>query len=149
MKQWGFVKRTTRSGHGSQMAEFSTILEMVRNLGLAVAAFAGIFLAWKRVTAATRQADATLKQAEVARRDHVAELFNRAVGQLADAKLEVRLGAIYTLRQIAGDFPDLAEPTFALLSTYLRESVGKYDGEEPPIDVREIMKTFRDHLVLK
>jgi hypothetical protein len=85
------------------MAEFSTILEMVRNLGLAFAAFVGIYLAWKRVAAATRQADATLQQAELARRGHVAELFNRAVGQLTDAKLEVRLGAIYTLRQIAKD----------------------------------------------
>jgi hypothetical protein len=32
----------------------------------------------------------------------VMSLFNRAVGQLTDAKLEVRLGAIYTLREIAG-----------------------------------------------
>ena len=47
---------------GGQMAELSVILEMVRNLGLAVAAFVGIFLAWKRVTAATRQADATLRR---------------------------------------------------------------------------------------
>jgi hypothetical protein len=93
------------------MAEFSVILEMARNLDLAVAAFVGIFLAWKRVTAATRQADATLRQAELARRSHVAELFNQAVGQLTGAKLEVRLGAIYTLRQISRDFPDLAEPT--------------------------------------
>ena len=131
------------------MAEFPIIFEMFRNLGLAVAAFVGIFLAWKRVTAATRQADATLQQAELAQRDHVAELFNRAVGQLTDAKLEVRLGAIYTLRQIARDFPDLAEPTLELLSTYLRESVGKYEGEEPPIDVREVVKTLRDHLVPK
>ena len=99
------------------MTEFSTILEMVRNFGLAVAAFVGIYLAWKRVAAATRQADATLQQAELARRGHVAELFNRTIGQLTDAKLEVRLGAIYTLRQIAKDFPDLAEPTFELLST--------------------------------
>jgi hypothetical protein len=101
------------------------------------------------LTAATRQADATLQQAELARRGHVAELFNHAVGQLTDAKLEVRLGAIYTLRQIARDFPDLAEPTLELLSSYLRESAGKYEGDEPPIDVREIMKTLRDHLVLK
>jgi len=76
-------------------------------------------------------------------------LFNHAVGQLTDAKLEVRLGAIYTLRQIARDFPDLAEPTLELLSTYLRGSAGKYEGDEPPIDVREIMKTLRDHLVPK
>jgi hypothetical protein len=129
------------------MVELSTIIEMVRNLALAVAAFVGTFLAWKRVTAANRQADATLEQARLARRAHVAELFNSAVGQLTDAKLELRLGAIFMLRQIARDFPDLAEPTFELLSTYLRESVGNYEGDEPPIDVREIMKTLKDHLV--
>lgn len=44
------------------MAQLSAILEMVRNFGLAMAAFVGIFLAWKRVTAANRQADATLRQ---------------------------------------------------------------------------------------
>jgi len=99
------------------MAALSVALEMVRNFGLALAAFVGIFLAWKRVTAANRQAEATLRQAELARRSHVAELFNQAVGQLTDAKLEVRLGAIYTLRQIARDFPDLAQPTLELLST--------------------------------
>jgi hypothetical protein len=59
-------------------------------------------------------------------------------------KLEVRLGAIYTLRQIARDFPDLAEPTFELLTTYLRESVGDYGDREPPVDVREIMNTLKD-----
>jgi hypothetical protein len=98
---------------------------------------------------ATRQADATLQQAELARRGHVAESFHGAVGQLTDAKLEVRLGAIYTLRQIAKDFPDLAEPTFELLSTHLREDAGKYEGDKPPIDVREIMTTLIGHSVLK
>jgi hypothetical protein len=88
-----------------------------------------------------------LQQAELARRDHVAELFNRAVGQLTHEKLEVRLGAVYTLRQIANDFPDLSEPTFQLLSTYLRESGGDYGDAEPPIDVREIIATLRNRLV--
>jgi len=109
----------------------------------------GHILAWKRVTAATRQADATLRQAELARRSHAVELFNQAAGQLTDARLEVRLGAIYTLRQIARDFPDLAEPTLELLSTYLRESAGEYEGDEPPIDVREIIRTLMNHLVQK
>jgi hypothetical protein len=131
------------------MSVWVALSEIIRNLGLVVAALVGIYLAWRRVTASTRQADATLQQAELARRDHVAELFNRAVGQLTDAKLEVRLGAIYTLRQIARDFPDLAEPTIELLSTYLRESAAKYESDAPPIDVREAMKTLRDHLVLK
>ena len=90
-----------------------------------------------------------IAEAELARRSHVAELFNQAVSQLTDAKLEVRLGAIYMLRQIARDFPDLAEPTLELLSTYLRESAGKYEGDEPPIDMREIIETLKDHLVQK
>ena len=56
------------------------LTEIARNLGLLFAALVGIYLAWKRVTASNRQADAALAQAELARRDHVAELFNRAVG---------------------------------------------------------------------
>jgi hypothetical protein len=79
--------------------------EIVRNDALVVGGFIGILLAWMRVTASTRQADASLQQAELARRGHVAELFNRAVGQLTHEKLEIRLGAIYTLRQVARDFP--------------------------------------------
>ena len=131
------------------MPWFLTFSEIIRNFGLVLAALVGIYLAWKRVTASSIQADASLQQAELARRDHVAELFNRAVGQLGDPKLEVRLGAIYTLRQIARDFPDLSGPTYELLTTYLRESVRDYGDNEPPVDVREIMTTLRDRLVQK
>jgi hypothetical protein len=128
------------------MSALLAVSEIVRNLGLVGVALAGLYLAWRRVGTATQQADATLQQAELARRDHVAELFNRAVSQLTDPKLEVRLGAVYTLRQIAQDFPDLAEPTHELLSSFLRESAAKYQGTEPPIDVREIMETLTDVL---
>ena len=118
------------------LLEFS---EIVRNLGLVLAGGIGIWLAWLRVSVAN-------KQTELSRRDHVAELFNRAVGQLADDKLEVRLGAIYTLRQIANDFPDLTGAVFELLSVYLRNSVKDYGNDELPIDVREITEILRRRL---
>ena len=124
------------------------ISEIVRNFGLIVGGAMGILLVWRRVSAATRQADAALRQADLARRDHMAELLTRAVGQSTDQKLEIRLDAVYTLRQIARDFPDLAEPTLELLSTYLRESVGDHEHADPaPVDVREIMKIRRGQLV--
>jgi hypothetical protein len=123
------------------------VSEIIRNYGIILGGILGLYLAWRRSTASTRQADASLLQAELARRDHVAGLFNRAVGQLTDEKLEIKLGAIYTLRQIARDFPDLSEPTLELLSTYLRESVGDYGDAEPPVDVKEIMKMLKEHLV--
>jgi hypothetical protein len=138
------------------MPALIAISEIIRNLGLLVVAVYGLYLAWLRVSAANRQAEANfnqseaaINQAELSRRSHVAELFNRAVGQLTDARLEVRLGAIYTLRQIARDFPDLAEPTFDLLSTFLRETAGQYKDDLPPGDIREIMKTLVDHMVDK
>jgi hypothetical protein len=124
-----------------------SVSEIVRNYALVIGGIIGIFLAWMRVSASTRQADASLQQAELARRGHVAELFNRAVGQLTHEKLEIRLGAIYTLRQVGRDFPDLSEPTFELLTTYLRESVGAYGDREPPVDVREVMNILKDRSV--
>jgi hypothetical protein len=128
--------------------DWLVLSEVVRNYGIIIGGLIGIYLAWKRTAASTRQADASLQQAELARRDHVAELFNRAVGQLTAEKLEIRLGAIYTLRQIASDFPDLSEPTLELLSTYLRENARDYGESDPPADVREIMKTLKNHLVI-
>lgn len=96
--------------------------EIIRNLGLLVGGGLGLYLAWLRVSASNQQADASLRQAELARREHVAELFNRAVGQLGDLKLEMRLGAIYTLSQIGKDFPDLTSAVFELLNAFARES---------------------------
>ena len=120
--------------------------EIVRNFGLVAAAAVGIGLAAMRVLAANRQAEAALRQAEMARRQHVAELFNRAVGQLDDERLQVRLGAIYTLREIERDFPDLAGAVFELLSAYIRETSPRYGDQEPPPDVREIFATLRGRL---
>jgi hypothetical protein len=96
-----------------------SLSEIIRNIGLVVAGAIGIYLAWKRVIASNKQAEAQLRQVELARRDHIAELFNRAVGQLKDDKPEIRLGAILTLGQICKDFQDLSGPVIQLLTTYL------------------------------
>ena len=80
-----------------------------------------------------------MRQAALARQDHVAELFNRAVGQLKDENIEVRLGAILTLGQVCRDFPDLADPVMQLLTTYLKENAADFGDGDPPADVLEIM----------
>jgi hypothetical protein len=69
-----------------------------------------------------------------------------SVGQLSDPKLEVRLAAVYILREVANDFPDLSNPIFQLLQAYLRAGDIDYGDEEPPIDVQEIIKLLRDKL---
>ena len=121
------------------------------------AALLGFWLAWKRVNAATRQADAALKQSEISikqadldRRAHVAELFNRSIEQLADDKMQVRLAAVYTLRQIMRDFDDLADTTFSLLTAYVRTHNHNHkqgeEGETPNAVLDEILETLKERM---
>ena len=122
------------------MGAWLELSEVVRNIGLVVGGFVGLWLAGMRVLAANRQAVAANRQAELARRDHVAELFNRAVGQLNDENLQTRLAALYTLRQIAEDFPDLTGAVFELLSVSAKDGLPNYGDDEPPPDVRLLME---------
>lgn len=87
------------------MQDWVDLSEIDRNLGIVLGGAIGLVFAWMRVRAANRQSEAQTRQAEVGRREHVAELFNRAVGQLDDEKLHIRLGAIYTLREFPRIFP--------------------------------------------
>jgi hypothetical protein len=118
--------------------------EILRNYAVIVGGAFGLYMGWLRVTASNRQAEAQLKQSELARRAHVAELFNRAVGQLKDKKLEVRFGAILTLEQVCRDFPDLAKPVLQLLTTYLQQNTLKYGDKPPPNDVLRITDILRE-----
>lgn len=109
-----------------------------RDLAVGFAAVIGAILAWRRLRPASAQATAAGEQADLAKRAHVTELLNRAAGQLSDEKIEVRLAAIYILKDIATSFPDLANPIFEVLQAYLREADIDYGDDEPPIEVREI-----------
>ena len=120
--------------------------EIVRNYGIVVGGGLGIWLAWRRTVAANKQAEAQLRQAELSRRDYVTELFNRAVGQLKDKKLEVRLGAVFTLHQVCRDFPDLSGPIYKLLTTHLQENRVDYGNRKPPSDVSAIIAILGERL---
>ncbi|MEM9732475.1 MAG: hypothetical protein AAF903_03190 [Pseudomonadota bacterium] len=117
--------------------------EVLRNVGLAAAAAVGVYLAWLRLGPEATQADATIAQAELARRAHVTELMNRAAGQLNDAQLEVRLAAIYVLREVGRDFPDLANPVFELLQAHLRVRSTTLTSSEDTPDIDAILKTLK------
>jgi hypothetical protein len=105
------------------MADWIAVSELFRNAALTVAAIVGSILAWRQLSPAALQAKSANAQAELARRAHVVELFNRAAGQLRDPNLEIRLAAIYVLREVAKDFPDLSTPGF-------RASAGVFEGRK-------------------
>ena len=93
-----------------------------------------------------RQAKAQVRQADVAQRAHITDVFTNAVGLLRDDKLEIRLGAITSLIQIANDYPEFGKPIVELLQAYVRErpqSVGQVD---PEVDIQMIASFLFDRL---
>ena len=137
------------SGRGDCVADMNdwvAVSEIVRNAALAIAGFVGAYLAWLQLSPAKLQARSATAQADLARRTHVIELFNRAAGQLRDSKLEVRLAAIYVLRGIAKDFPDFADPVFELMQAYLRAADIDYGDNPPPVDIQAIQDLLRRRL---
>ena len=56
------------------------------------------------------------------------------------------MAAIYVLREVAKDFPDLSDPIFELLQAYLRGGEIDYGDDDPPIDVQEIVRLLRSRL---
>jgi hypothetical protein len=59
------------------------------------------------------------------REGQITERFTRAVEQLADEKLDIRLGGIYALERIARDSETHYEPVIEVLTAFLREHAGR------------------------
>lgn len=121
--------------------------EVIRNWAIVIGGTIGVLLAIWRGIAADRQSRASRSQAEIARRAHTTEVFKDAVQQLSNERLEIRLGAIFTLRRISYDFPEFRYYVFQLLTTYLKEqTTGADPNLEPRADIREIVEFLRSEL---
>ena len=89
--------------------------------GLAVAV--GAIVAALNFRETSRQNRVTF---ELQHRGQVTERFTKAIdqlGQTGKGKLDVRIGAVYALEQIAQDSPELHWPIMEVLTAYLREHV--------------------------
>jgi hypothetical protein len=89
----------------------------------------------QRQNRAAAERDATVL--EVQRRGQVTERFTRAIDQLGQGGVDVRIGAAYVLEQIARDSVELHWPIMEVLTAYLREhapvrSADRVDAGVPP-----------------
>jgi hypothetical protein len=80
---------------------------------------AGAVLAFQQLTDDRQQATATQ---ELTRQGQASERFTRAIDQLGSDRLEVRLGGIYGLEQIAQQAPDNRLAVTQVLIAYLHRS---------------------------
>jgi uncharacterized protein YjbI with pentapeptide repeats len=64
----------------------------------------------------------TARTFALSRRGQITERFTRAIDQLGNDKMEVRLGGIYALERIADESPSEHGPIFEVLTAYVREN---------------------------
>jgi hypothetical protein len=74
---------------------------------------AGVFFTY-------RQAQTGRRQLEVAQQGQVTERFTRAIDQLGNTNLDVRLGDIYALERIANDSPQDRATVAEVLTAFVR-----------------------------
>jgi hypothetical protein len=92
-----------------------------------------------------RQLQTGRRQLDIAQQGQVTERFTRAIDQLGNGNLDVRLGGIYALERIARDSPDDAPVIGEVLTAYIRTHApwppslpGQYLATAPIDDVPEL-----------
>ncbi|MBI4339063.1 MAG: pentapeptide repeat-containing protein [Chloroflexi bacterium] len=99
------------------------VLIVVQVIGVTGILF-GLIFTYQRLRAAERTI-------QVAQEGQITERFTRAIGQLGEPKLEVRLGGIYALERIAGDSPRDHWTIVEVLTAYVRENAPWKGDSEP------------------
>ena len=92
--------------------------------------------------------DSTQMTLELSREGQITERFAKAIEQLGDDKLEVRLGGIYALKRIAKDSEKDHWTIMEVLTAYIREHAPWQEDEapkenqpepKPPVDIQAIL----------
>jgi hypothetical protein len=104
---------------------------LLQALGGGVVALSAFF-AWKQLQHNIRS---SREQNELERQGQITERFTRAIDQLGNENMDVRIGGIYALGQIARASKINHGPVMEILSAYLREHANEGPGhpDKPPI----------------
>jgi uncharacterized protein YjbI with pentapeptide repeats len=116
-------------------------------LGLTV--LASLYFSWRNLQLTTENLQATQKS-------QITERFTRAVDQLGDTnadgkpKLEIRLGGIYSLGEIAKEGPEYSKSVIGVLTAYVRmHAAYQMRGAEEPQAAADLVSTFDVQAILK
>lgn len=112
------------------LKEWKDASETARNFGIGLAglfaATYGVYLAWVRTQAAADQAKTAetkeIREAQDQREFLYTQLFSRAIEQLGNDSLSIRVGGIYALERLAKDSKKDHRPIMEVLSSFIREN---------------------------
>jgi hypothetical protein len=105
--------------------KYEYLIEISKTAGVfigGIAVFSNAFFAGRSAEAANKNAEAANKNANVANQKHITERFAKAMEQLGSEKIEVKLGAIYTLEGIAEDSEKDQWTIMEILTAFVRKN---------------------------
>ena len=91
---------------------------------------AGLYWTSRRVLAAEDNVRVGQDNVRVAEEGHITDRFTKAIAQLGDGNMAIRLGGIYALERIAKDSKKDHGPIMEVLTAYVRENAPRQ--EEAP-----------------
>ncbi|TQC38921.1 pentapeptide repeat-containing protein [Rhodococcus sp. WS4] len=108
--------------------------QAVVGLATAIAAITAVVISSRNLSASTEQFELQQGQQQ---QQQASDRFARAIDQLSSDRLETRLGAIYSLEQVARDFPAQHPAVFEVITAYVRTHAPASvacAGPTPPAD---------------
>jgi len=129
--------------------------DLVQALGLITAGVAGavgIFFTWRgqRLSREAQEQNQKTTQAQLenaqeelrlTRQGQITERFTRAIDQLGNESLEIRLGGIYALQRIANESKEDYDPIVEVLTAYIRNKSSRTSGFSlPRADIKATIK---------
>ncbi len=145
---WQFPKWQVSSVAGLEAKErFDRENEARRTLSQIVGGLAlliGFYFTWQNLELTKRnqaEADkATQENLRIASEGQITDRFTKAIAQLGDTKLEVRLGGSYALERVAKDSPKDEWSIMEVLTAYIREHAKKNQvPPKPASDIQAIL----------
>ncbi|MFI7132069.1 pentapeptide repeat-containing protein [Nonomuraea sp. NPDC050153] len=129
----------------ARAARHQTILtgvQVVTSLGvIAGLIFTGIGLSQTSIALDSTREEVKIarENLNIANKGQVNERFTRAIAQLGDSSLDVRIGGIYAIEKVAEDAPDYNQTIIDVLAAFIREhdpKVGVDMPEKPAADLQ-------------
>ncbi len=105
----------------------------------------GLYLTQRRIVATENNVRVAQETVRVVEEGQITERFTRAIEQLGDQEMAIRLGGIYALERIAKDSEKDHGPIMEVLTAYVREGVPRQEGDtpeeakSPPTDIQAIL----------
>ena len=118
-----------------------TLAQILAGCGLLV----GLYLTWRRIVATEENVRVAQETVRVAEEGHITDRFTKAIAQLGDTEMAIRLGGIYALERLAKDSETDHGPIMEVLTAYVRENAPRQEedpqkaAEKPPTDIQAIL----------